>query len=337
MTRRVARCFVAALALGGMLAVPAVADRAQLEADLAQMLDWFGGRFDNYAQFREDESGEVEEPHGRIHSIFKPVELPAVGEHVFYVEQYADGDPAKIYRQRIYDFRINDEKQAVELVIFAPSDAEAVRGAHLDAGKLDGLTPETMRSYPGCEVTWTRHGRGTEGDHFIGLVPRGPCTVVSSRSGRTLVIMDDLYLDADEIWIQDRAEDSEGNWVYGHRGGVAHKLRKVRWFDCWAAAPKEAAESEDDDWDLWRPIEVHDQGGRHALVPPGAEQERYSFDLFNATYRGERSVDVLELAIRERGKDRSIAYAWADPASSRIGINLRVLQVGCTLDPDRRF
>ena len=51
--------------------------------------------------------------------------------------------------------------------------------------------------------------------------------------------------------------------------------------------------------------------------------------LFQAVYSGENTVPVLELAIREEGKDKSVAYTWTDPDSGRIGINLRYLQVGC--------
>ena len=72
---------------------------------------------------------------------------------------------------------------------------------------------------------------------YLGYTKEGACQVESKRSGRTLVISDDLRLDAKSIWIQDRAVDSEGNYVYGHKGGIPHKLQKVRPFTCWAAAP----------------------------------------------------------------------------------------------------
>ncbi len=310
-----------------------VAASESLEADLEQMMEWFGGRFDNYWQVRLQEAAEepVEHPHGRIHSIFARVEMPELGDHVFYVQQYADGDPAKIYRQRIYRFGTHAEEDAVELVIYAPPDAAAIVDAHVDPSKLAGLSLDNLKSYPGCEVYWQRRGRGTDDDHFIGYTKEGACQVTSSRSGKTLIISDDLRLDAGQIWIQDRAVDTEGNWVYGNRAGIPHKLQRVRFFECWAAAPKE---DESDDWDLWRPIEIHDQGGRYEMVPPGAEEGRYTIELFQAVYTGENSVPILELAIRERGKEKSIAYSWADPSSRRIGINLRTMQTGCTLKKD---
>ncbi len=139
--------------------------------------------------------------------------MPELGEHVYYVQQYSDGDPSKIYRQRLYSFSANPEEDAIELVIYAPPDTAAVVDAHLD----------------------------------------------------------------------------------------------------------------------WRPIEIHDQGGHYDFVPPGAEEGAYAMELFQAVYTGEKSVPVLKLAIREKGKEKSIAYAWADPSSERIGINLRTVQTGCKL------
>ena len=53
--------------------------------------------------------------------------------------------------------------------------------------------------------------------------------------------------------------------------------------------------------------------------------------LFKAVYRGENTVPVLELAIREAGKEKSIAYVWTDPSSERIGVNVRTIQAGCKL------
>ncbi|MEM7351758.1 MAG: chromophore lyase CpcT/CpeT [Acidobacteriota bacterium] len=311
---------------------PASAD-AQLEGDLEQMMEWFTGRFDNYWQVRLEEGAKepVEHPHGRIHSIFAPIEMPSLGEHVFYVQQYSDGDPTKIYRQRLYRFGLHEAEQAVELVIYAPPDAKAVVDAHLDPTKLAGLGPDNLKSYPGCEVYWQRQGRGTEDDHFIGFTKENACQVTSSRSGKTLIISDDLRLDAGQIWIQDRAVDTEGNWIYGNKAGIPHKLQKVRFFECYAAAPKGEKPDGTTDWNLWRPIEIHDQGGSYPLVPPEAAEAQYTIELFQAVYEGENTVPVLELAVREKGKEKSIAYAWADPKSERIGINLRSIQTGCKL------
>jgi hypothetical protein len=112
----------------------ALSSRNVLDKDMSTLLQWFPGRYDNDLQVYFD--GELNTPqenrNNRIHSIFSPVTLPAFGPNVFYVEQYADGDPTKIYRQRIYRFSPDYTENAVKLEIFAPSpeQATAMRGAY---------------------------------------------------------------------------------------------------------------------------------------------------------------------------------------------------------------
>jgi len=79
---------------------------AVLDRDFQTFLEWFPGVYDNQEQvyFEEQLGVPEDERHERIHHTFAPVNLPAFGDHVFYVQQYLDDDPTKIYRQRIYVF-----------------------------------------------------------------------------------------------------------------------------------------------------------------------------------------------------------------------------------------
>ena len=129
-----------------------------LEEDLDLMMSWFAGEFDNHLQVVEEEEAEnpPEQPHEWIHSIFRPVDLPAFGDNVYYVEQYIEGDPTNIYRNRIYSFTPNEEEEAIQLTIYSFADSAAMVGAHEDPSKLAGLTPENVRTLPGCEVFWKK-------------------------------------------------------------------------------------------------------------------------------------------------------------------------------------
>jgi hypothetical protein len=97
-----------------------------LKKDMALMMQWFEGRFDNFAQTQEEKESKAEFPHEHIHSIFARVNLPAIGENVFYVQQYMDGNEAKIYRQRLYVFSANKKEKAIELKIYTFADEKAV-------------------------------------------------------------------------------------------------------------------------------------------------------------------------------------------------------------------
>ena len=81
-------------------------DAAILDKDFRTMMQWLPGVYDNQEQVYFEGEQEVDEPlrHERIHHVFAPVDLPAFGEHVFYVQQYLNDDPSDIYRQRIYVF-----------------------------------------------------------------------------------------------------------------------------------------------------------------------------------------------------------------------------------------
>ena len=294
------------------------------EKDLRLMMSWFEGRFDNYAQTVEEKETKTEFPHERIHSIFARINLPNIGENVFYVQQYMDGDEAKTYRQRLYVFTPNRKEKAIELKIFTFPDEKAVLNAHLDKAKLNGLTLEKMDSPKGCEVFWR-----LKDNKFEGSMKPNACRVVSKRSGKTLIITDDLFLTKDEIWINDQAKDDHRNYVFGNKANVHHKLKKVKIFEGWTAVLKDGSaemtgqDAPADAWDGQRNLMIHDQGGMVKI------NDKFSAELAQLTYKN--GTKVLKLGIVDNASGKTVAYTWANPEAERIGINLRWVQAGFTL------
>ncbi len=195
----------------------------QLEKDLKLISKWFAGYFDNREQVAEEKAKNTEPEliHEQIHGIFARVEIPAFGKNVLYVKQYMDDDPSQVYRQRIYSFHTNEKEEAIELRIYAFFDDEAYMDAHLEPSKLSGLTPEKMSFKQGCELFWQR-----KDNHFLGYMKEGACRVCSKKIGKTITITDDCYLDREQLWIRDRAMDEDGNYVFGHKGNIHHKMKK---------------------------------------------------------------------------------------------------------------
>lgn len=297
-----------------------------LEEQFRLFLSWFPGEYDNHEQvFRARAKGE--KPHEHLHHIFAPVELPAVGEHVFYVQQSFPEEGGRIYRQRLYRFTPNRERRAIELTIFSFPNEQAVVDAHLQPEKLAQLDPATLRSIPGCEVYWH-----FTGEYFEGRMDEGACTFISPRSGKRITIHDDLKLTAEEIWIRDVARDEEGNLVFGDPEREHHKNRKVLYYDGWAAVkragPKAAAE--DRDWIGMRGLRLHNEGDRLRLKTEAGEPLPWEIQLARLTYE-QTQVPVFTLRVLEAESGRLIGYAWAEPGAKRLGINLGWLQAGFTL------
>ena len=333
-------CLALAAPVAGHTQERPVSQRDVLDKDLRTLLDWFPGRYDNDLQVYFD--GELNTPaearNGRIHSIFMPVSLPAFGQNVFYVEQYADNDPTKIYRQRIYRFTADYPEQAVKLEIFTPSPAQAstILGAWQDPSKLAGVTPEAMRQTPGCEVYWRR-----QDNQFLGTMKPNACRIRSERSGKTLVITDNLVLTDHSIWISDQAVDEAGAYVFGNRAGIPHKLVKARGFTCWTSVLRGARHGDTgvgtESWTFDRGW-IHDQGGELAVRTDETPAREFYLRLSVAEWPYGTNRPSLTLYVHEKGNPRAVSYAWADEGAQRVGINLRWLQASCTLaGPDRQF
>ena len=312
--------------IAGLLFVQAsLADKnAVLDRDLRTFLEWFPGVYDNQEQvYFQEEMGVPEDlRHERIHHTFAPVDLPAFGEHVFYVQQYLDDDPSKIYRQRIYVFSADYEENAVRLQIYTPSDVASLVDAHIYPEKLAGLTPADARNMPGCDVFWRKRAAEFDGQ----MKPRA-CSFVSQRSGKRIIIDDDLVLTDSELWISDRAEDEDGNYVFGHREGVPHKNIKARRFQCWIAA----LERDGEDWTFKRDLEMWDQGGRIWIETEEAEPQKIGIKMRNVRWPTGPNRNSLVLYAYRGDSEKAESYVWGEPTAERLAMNLRWMQASCTL------
>ena len=298
-------------------------EAAVLDKDFRTMMQWFPGVYDNQEQVYFEAEQEVDEAlrHERIHHVFEPVDLPAFGEHVFYVQQHLNDDPAEIYRQRIYTFQPDYDEGAVRLTIHIPNDVASLVDAHLDPTKLTGLLPEQTRVLPGCDVFWRR-----QDNHFVGYMRPNACSYVSSESGKRIIFNDDLLLTENALWISDRAQDEEGNRVFGHPTGVPHKNRKARRFECWMTAMQR-----DGEWTFRRGLEICDQGGMVWLATEEQPPEKVGIKMRNVRWPYGNNRPSLVLYAYRPDEDRVVSYAWADPSAQRIGINLRWMQASRTL------
>jgi CpeT/CpcT family (DUF1001) len=302
------------------------AQAQNLQADLQEMLSWFTGEFNNFQQVWKEKEDKIADSlrHEHIHSIFLPVSIPALGKHVFFVKQYMDGDSDKIYRMRVYNFSVDDAEKAIRLDIFSfknPADEKTYKNAQNTPSVLSGLTADNFTTMAGCGVFWRKEKEG-----YTGFMKSRACNFVSKRSGKRVFITDSLRLTPNEIWIRDEAEDENGNYVFGHKGKIHHKLMRCRTFKGWVAVKKEGTE---DDYHFMQIPKLHDQGFRVRAKLPDGTPTPYEVELSQVIYQN--AINVMKLAVYEDGKSKAISYTWTNPDAKRIGINLRFLQSGLTL------
>jgi len=300
---------------------------AQADEDMDRFLSWFEGEFDNNEQVWQQASDGIAEGdrHEHIHHIFKPVEAPGLGERIFFVKQYLNGDYEEVYRQRIYSFTRDEAESAIRLAIYTFNDEAPYRYADQDPSVLLDVQPEDFRNSPGCDVFWTFHE-----DHYVGKMKKDACFYFSKRLGKNIYISDTLKLTEDMIWIGDKAFDEEGNKIFGR--DERHANRKVRYFKGWAGVRNDKFMDDGDDSQAFIPnLRLHNEGQKVPLVTEDGEDTGYTVELARLTYQNTR-VAVLKLALIHTATGETFTYTWTNPGAERIGINLRWLQVGLTAE-----
>ncbi len=314
------------------VAVDTSAQPSELDAHLQTLLQWFPGEWDNHEQvWQQTKVEKVADPLERIHHVFAPVSAPAIGQHTFFVKQYLDGDPGKVYRQRLYSFSKNPERNALRLDIYAFVDEKAFTDAHLQPQILASMTLQQVRTTEGCEVYWHWHG-----DHFIGEMDKDACRIDSPRLGKTIIINDTLMLSDTELHISDVARDTAGNVVFGRPAGPPHKNRKVRYFTLWGGVKKGGPEAKPDEqtWDFTSGKLIHNEGGLLKILDDDTgEDSGYAVRLEQLTYQNTK-VPILKLVLMDTRNDKQVNYIWANPDATHIGMNLGWMQVGLTRKPE---
>ncbi|MFK7828794.1 MAG: chromophore lyase CpcT/CpeT [Congregibacter sp.] len=297
-----------------------------LEAELALFLAWFAGEFDNNEQVWQQRADGLagEDLHERIHHRFVPIPMPQLGEQVFFVLQTLNDDLEQVYRQRIYSFDVQPEVDAIRLTIYRMQDEERYRNAWQDPSLLESLSVDMLSTVSGCEVYWRYNG-----EFFDGTMTPGACHFTSPRSGKEIYITDTLRLTESEIWIGDKAEDADGNYVFGRE--EPHINRKVRRFKGWMGVRKSRVDPAytGDDMFFTGDFSIHSEGGRQSILDDDGKQTGFGIELAQLTYQNTR-VPILKLGLIDEKTGKTLVYSWAATDSSRVGINVRWFQAGLT-------
>lgn len=309
-----------------------------LDVNLARLSEWFAGEWNNYEQvYQEKEAAPkagAAPAHEHIHAVFKPVEVPAIGGSVFFARQTLDDDPKRLFRLRLYRFAVDTKRDAIRLDQYSFVDEKAWQDVNVDLSRLALLRAEDLRFAPNCAV-WFK----VDSAAFIGSTDKGACKVGSERLAKVITVEDRIELAADRLWIQSSARDDAGRLVYGNAEGIAHKLRKVRYFEGWIAinVAGRGAKPEDKQWRSVRDMLLHSEGRIAPITWEDGRRTGYSVQIARLTYQGDK-VHVLTLKLLDDATGQSVSYAWTDPESRRVGLNLKWFQAGFTqIEGDPRF
>jgi hypothetical protein len=313
------------------VAAPAAAQtrpdaRAALVRDAERLTALWSGWYDTANQVRYQERFDFPEAQwvSRQLKIYAPVELPAFGPYVTYVEQLQGSPPDTVFRQRLYVHSIDETRGQVvtDIWAFTDEDAKRVAGAHEDPGKLAGISPDAMTKLPdGCEIFWERRGQT-----FLGIQYAERCLYEPPGFSRPMRLADLITLDKTAMTTRTELFDSDGNRIMGNEAGVAEVSRKARRFDCDLFALNPDVEG---GVERYPGIESYDQGGEFTVSTRHDPPKEILVRLLNISPPAGSSRDSFFLEVREENGLIPTTRAFVAPDATRVAVSSSGVEVSC--------
>lgn len=295
--------------------------------DLKILTQWFAGEFDNEEQVWFENDGRSATPEKekipRLHTAHTRLDLPAFGQHVFYVEEYTDNKPSNVIRQRLITFTSDSDAGAIRMKQGFFKDSKAALGAHLDPRKLAGLKPEQVFFMQDldpdsqCDVFWRRSA-----DQYEGAIEGKGCVFGEGEKRRYSVHK--MILSANKYWRLDSSYLVSDDSLYiGTPAGKPVKMRRADVFMC------EASFRAGGKVQNVAPFRLHNQGGAATIVRR-SDNKKFDILLRNKEYPYyDTRPDFMYFSIRHAGEKRSLAYTVNDADSRRLGIDVSGMSIHC--------
>ncbi len=164
MVSRAGRSAALVLAAAALLgACAAEREAKQRDEDLADVITWFPGHYDNIAQVQREQKSGVQPAHDRVALLVMPTQTPRLGHHVFYVQEMDPDNPERIMSQRMFSFD-TDEKKGVVGLMYSFVEPVRWREAARNPPMLTGVMTDDVAPV-GCELLWKRSGDGFTAGH----------------------------------------------------------------------------------------------------------------------------------------------------------------------------
>ena len=298
--------------------------------DLGLLTKWFEGAFDNdnqqWYEGRYSWKGEEDEKHGRIHAIHKPITFEPFGDHVFYVEEYMDGDKKNIGRQRVVAFHSTGEDQGgIRMDIYFLKDAKSY-SVHGDMSIFNDLTMEDLFTIETCAVYFKKSG-----DQFLGSMKEKECQFGEGDKLRYSV--HDIVLGPEKYWRIDQTYLVKDDSFYkGHPTQIPHKMRRVTYYSCDISFYKTAYYAPSDEDIKFTDVMIHNQGGK-MVFDNTMDGKKYAVQLREKEYPFYEvdGSDFFMMRFIEDGQRASKAIVTTGRHPEKVSLSMGWASISCEM------
>lgn len=261
----------------------------------------------------------------RVRTIVAPVQIPWLGSHVLYLEEFLQDDPEHPRRQLLLQLEpARDGSRSVHVRLLTFANPQQWTHLNFRPGRMAELVWRDVVSSAGCDFTLSHSG-----DQFRGGTRGDQCIDQSSANPRyldyQLVISEDLY------WYRRRAfRESDGQLQQEVIGFNRFEPNEARLYACRVAWSASGSPAE------LKPLvnlDLYEAGGHGRFVTP--DGRTFQLTLHGRDWPFALDRDALILLLQEEGRDAPLATAWAQMDTQRIALKLGWLEVHCgSIAPD---
>ena len=255
----------------------------------------------------------------RVRATGAPVELPWLGSHVLYYEEFLHDDPDSLRRQLLIKLEpAEPSARGVRARLYTFNRPRAWIHLHLRPNLLGALDNNDIASTSSCDLLFTREGeqfRGTTIGHRC-LDDRGPA---SRYVEYQLLIGQDLY------WYRRRL-------LRKSDGGVQEEVMGFNWFELnttqlYTCRIDWAGTGRPENLHPLIRLDIQDQGGHGRFVTPDGRKLEITLHSDDWPFAVER--DALILVVRDQASEIPFATAWSSIDTEQITLNLNWLRIRC--------
>ncbi len=289
----------------------------RMDKEVIAVMSMWPGDYDNREQVQIDtDMGRTKAEHLRMHAAVRQVDLPAIGPHLLYIEDYNNNDTTQSVRHGIYEVMADNDGKSVRVKTYQFKDPTKWRGAGNDLGKLKTMSRADLAEVVGCDITLKR-----DGDAFGGGTTAKTCMI-----GKATARDFQARLMNDQVWLRERTINPKTAAVIDQTANFAwHQMERARFFSCMIDPPRSMQKPGQNG----HVVRIHDQGGTYTF--PYADGRTLFMSLRNTwSYNMNRKTLVVTLQENdENGK--GLGYAWSEPGADRLGMNPLWIHVQCDL------
>jgi CpeT/CpcT family protein DUF1001 len=245
----------------------------------------------------------------RLQINVRRVQLPWLGTHVLFVEEFPSDQPFESRRRVLLSI---DPKPASDGALRIH---QYTRKA--GAGSATTLTADDVESSPGCDLFLKR-----EGAQFRGGTRGHQCIDEEGEESRwidyRLVIGDGLF------WYRQRKLSVADNELTEEIAGFPHvDFDEARLFSCGISwAPKDSRPRRTLDG-----VDLHDRGGRARFKTPDGRE--LMLELHGRDWPLSAGRESLLLLLTDPKTDETVGSSWTSLGAARVGMDLGWLAIDC--------